>query len=155
MNIFKLYIVLLLGALPCALYAGDSIYRWVDEQGAVHYGDTVPDKYKDNATRKPELKDHPVIDVTETVEQRKAKQRALDILDGEPEPNAQSPAPPANPDTAATPAAPAPGDLSCEQQWEQYNASQACFAQYRNANGSIRAEAFQKCTAVSEPPRCE
>lgn len=152
MNILKFYLVLVLGVLPCTLYAADNIYRWVDEKGAIHYGDTVPDKYKDNATRKPELKDHPVIDVTETVEQRRARQEALDVLDIESGQNA----PPANTESGTpTPAAPATGDLSCEQQWEQYNASQACFAQYRNANGSIRAEAFQNCTVVAEPPRCE
>lgn len=153
MNIRKFLILFLLGALPLSAVAGN-IYRWVDDNGMVHYGDTVPDKYKDTATRKPELKDeHPVIDAKGTSEEQNARARAREILDDRPKPPA---APPAAPVAEPEPATAAPtASLTCQQQWAAYNASQACFATYRNANGSVQAEAFEQCTPVPEPPRCE
>lgn len=151
MNIRKFLIVFLLGALPLSAVAGN-IYRWVDDKGMVHYGDTVPDKYKDTATDKPELKDeHPVIDVRGTAEEQNARARARETLEEKPKPPvAPPPAPVAEPEAAA----PAK-NLTCQQQWAAYNASQACFATYRNANGSVRAEAFEQCTPIAEPPRCD
>jgi hypothetical protein len=149
----KLIITSLL-VLPYTALAGNPIYRWVDEAGAVHYGDTVPDKYKDSATRKPELKEHPVIDVEGTAKEQQARQRAREVLDIEPD-QPQQPA-------AATDAnAPAPAvsgntaDMTCEEQWARYSASQECFAPFRMANGAIRSEAFDNCVAVPQPARCE
>lgn len=152
--LYKLFIVLLFIASG-VLHAADPIYRWVDEDGTVHYGDTVPDRYKDSATRKPELKEHPVIDVTPTPKQMRARQRALDILDVEPEAETVNPAPPANASTPASAVSENTADMTCEEQWQRYNASQACFAPYRLANGGIRPEAFDNCVAVPQPPRCE
>lgn len=151
MNTHKLFILLLLATLPLTAAAGN-IYRWVDDDGMVHYGDTVPDKYKDTATRKPELKDeHPVIDVRGNETEQNARTRAREILEDKPlQPPAAAPA--AEPTEAATAAS---QDPSCIQLWAEYNASQACFSTYRNANGSIRAEAYEHCKAVPEPPRCE
>lgn len=139
--------------MPCVLYAGNPIYRWVDEAGKVHYGDTVPDRYKDSATRKPELKDHPVIDVTPTPSERQARQKALDALDVEPKVEAPKPAAPANANPPAVSENTA--DMTCEEQWTRYNASQACFAPYRMANGAIRPEAFDNCVVVPQPSQCE
>jgi hypothetical protein len=124
----------------------------VDEEGTVHYGDSVPDKYKDSATHKPQLKDdHPVIDVEGTAREQRARQRARQVLESDSAPSA-APA-------SANPPAPAvsenTGDMTCEEQWQRYNASQACFAPYRLANGGIRPEAFDNCVAVPQPPRCE
>jgi hypothetical protein len=151
----KLFI-LLLAVAPCVLYAADPIYRWVDEDGTVHYGDTVPDRYKDSATRKPELKEHPVIDVTPTPQERQAKERALDSLDVKPEAGVANPsAVPANANTPAPTVSENTADMTCEEQWERYNASQACFAPYRMANGAIRPEAFDNCVAIPQPPQCE
>lgn len=150
----KLIIVILLVA-PCILHAGNPIYRWVDEDGTVHYGDTVPERYEDSATRKPELKEHPVIDVTPTEKQMRARKRALDILDVEPEAETTNPTPPANANTPAPAISENTADITCEEQWERYNASQACFAPYRLANGAIRPEAFDNCVSVPQPARCE
>lgn len=150
----KLIIAILL-VLPCIVYAGNPIYRWVDEEGTVHYGDTVPDRYKDSATRKPELKEHPVIDVTPTEQQRRARERALDILDVEPEAETASPAAPANANPPAPSVSENTQDMTCEEQWTRYNASQACFAPYRMANGAIRPDAFDNCVVIPQPRQCE
>lgn len=150
----KLLVLIFMGLLPLATLAEQHIYRWVDDQGLVHYGDSVPDKYKDKATRKPELKDdHPVVDVDGTAKEQRARAQAREVIEGAPPGNPPVPASAAAPDSK--PAAPSAGTLTCQQQWEQYNASQACFAPYRLANGGLRAEALEHCVAVPEPPRCE
>ena len=139
--------------MPCVLHAGNPIYRWVDEAGKVHYGDTVPDRYKDNATRKPELKEHPVIDVEGTAKEQQARQRAREVIDVEPDNVQPAAAPPANSNTPAV--SENTTDMTCEEQWTRYNASQACFAPFRMANGAIRPEAFDNCVAVPQPAQCD
>lgn len=47
-----------------------------------------------------------------------------------------------------------PGQSICEDKWMQYMKSQECFAPYRNANGSIKAEAFKHCVEVKYPADC-
>jgi hypothetical protein len=43
----------------------------------------------------------------------------------------------------------------CEQLQRAYAESQACFAPYRNVNGSVSAEAYQRCIEVPDPsPSC-
>lgn len=146
--------LIILGFLPLLAAAEDHIYRWVDDQGLVHYGDSVPDKYKDQAIRKPELKDAPVIDASGTIKEQRARAQARKIIEGTPAGASGTGAPPVN--NAATSANPVGnGNLTCEQKWQRYNASQACFAPYRLANGGLRPGAYEHCEAVPEPPRCE
>jgi len=151
----KLFITLLL-VLPQVAMAGNPIYRWVDEAGAVHYGDTVPEQYKDRATRKPELKEHPVIDVEGTAQEQQARQRAREVLDIEPDqPQQPAAAAPAGGNEPAPAVSENTADMTCEEQWARYTASQECFAPFRMANGAIRPEAFDNCVAVPQPARCE
>ena len=150
----KLIIAIVLLA-PCILQAGNPIYRWVDDDGMVHYGDTVPDQYKDSAQRKPELKEHPVIDVEGTAREQQARQRAREVLDIESDNGQPTAAAPANANAPEPSVSENTADMTCEEQWQRYNASQACFAPYRLANGAIRPEAFDNCVAIPQPPRCE
>jgi hypothetical protein len=150
----KLIIAGLLG-LFCLNATGGNIYRWVDEKGVVHYGDTVPDQYKSTATRKSELKDaQPTTNPGEEAAAQKARERARAVLERKPE---EAAPPPVNGPAATAPAAETidTSKLSCEQQWARYNASQGCFAPFRNADGSIRAEAYDNCTQVPQPARCD
>lgn len=141
-------------AFACMSASAGNIYRWVDEKGIVHYGDTVPDQYKATATRKSELKDaQPTANPGDEAEARKARERARAVLERKPEDAAP---PPVNAPAAETPAGDTDtANLSCEQQWARYNASQGCFAPFRNADGSVRAEAYQNCTQVPQPARCD
>jgi len=146
--------LIILAFVPLLATAEEHIYRWVDDQGLVHYGDTVPDKYKDKATRKPELKDPQIIDANGTAKEQRARAQARKIIEGAPEEAANTGSPPVK--NATTPANPSGnGNLTCEQKWQRYNASQACFAPYRLANGGLRPGAYEHCEAVPEPPRCE
>jgi hypothetical protein len=150
-------VLIVLSGMVLAGNNGKAIYRWVDEAGKVHYGDTVPGKYRDSATRKPELKEHSVIDVEGTAREQEARQKAREVLDRDSGQNSQPAGDTAEPEVSV----PAPAvsentaDMTCEEQWQRYSASQACFALYRLANGAVRPEAFDNCVEVPRPPRCE
>ena len=44
-----------------------------------------------------------------------------------------------------------PSASNCDLLRQQYAESQACFALYRVANGSVRPEAFQRCKDMPDP----
>ena len=124
------------------------VYRWVDDTGGVHYGDRIPDAQKGKA--KPvSVAPGPTETERAAAEARRTHDRTLDeagrksrdeIAQG------KTPAP-----TPAAGASAASVKLTCEQEWQRYDQSDACFAPFRNANGGIRAEAFKHCTEVSMP----
>ena len=75
--------ILLLSTAPLAALAGESdrVYRWVDEQGQVHYGDSIPPRYSD--LPKQVLNEHAVkvddIEGRKTDEQRAAERAAAEL----------------------------------------------------------------------------
>lgn len=42
----------------------------------------------------------------------------------------------------------------CEQEWARYKESQECFARFVTAQGRIKAEAYNYCSEVKQPPPC-
>jgi len=40
---------------------------------------------------------------------------------------------------------------ACEEEWKRFHESAACFSRYRNANGSVKAEAYKHCVEVKQP----
>jgi hypothetical protein len=129
------------------------IYRWVDEQGRTQISDTVPPQYRSRATRI----DTRASQVSESdrarAVERAAREKAMAAEAAEPAKGSKAAeSAPANEPGGA---APSDKDASCEQQRQNYAASQACFASYRNANGSVRSEAYQHCTEAPDPsPSC-
>ena len=75
--------ILLLSTAPLAAVAGESdrVYRWVDEEGQVHYGDSIPARYSD--LPKQVLNEHAVkvddIQGRKTDEQRAAERAAAEL----------------------------------------------------------------------------
>ena len=134
----RLLIAALLLSAP-ALAA--EVYRWVDEAGKTHYGDTVPERYKANARPVSGERVTVVPGVSrEAVAKEAAKAR----------PAAAPPAPAPAPAVAqAKP--PEPSGTPCEQEWRRFSESNECFAPYMLSSGGIRPEAFQKCTEVKAP----
>jgi hypothetical protein len=144
---------LVLGA--AGLAHGAEIYRWVDEQGRVHYGNSVPEAFRHKAksvdTRGAEAGDAQ----RSEAEARLAKERAqLEALKQQrTKPPASPGRPPPSP-VKSPPAAASRASVSrsaCEEQWKRYRESQACFAPYRLAGGGIKAEAFKNCVEIPEP----
>ena len=143
--ISKIALLALLCSLPLASRAAD-VYRWVDETGKTHYGDIVPDKYKQTAKKvgvqDVETSEAQRRETADRVAREKAKLEALQReREGRPEPSAPAPAA-------------AQAGSECEEQMKKYAASQECFAPFRLANGAINPEAFQKCQVVSQPTGC-
>lgn len=125
--------LLLLLALP----AHAEIYKWVDERGRTHFGEAPPEKYRKSAT--------PVApSPLNTIEGKVLGKRPDREL-----------APAGDTSTPAAPVVPQPSEAErCAAEHARYSASQACFARFRNANGSLKAEAAAHCANVPEPA-CE
>jgi hypothetical protein len=130
---------------------GGEVFKWVDENGKVHYGESVPERYKRNAKK---------VDLTDvegsSAQQEEAKARAArdkaraESLQRARERQADAP----QPATALPAEVPMAGD-ECEEQMRKYLESQDCFAPYVNANGGgIKPEAFQHCTEIKQPRGC-
>lgn len=134
------------------------IYRWVDEQGKTHFSDVVPEKYKDRAKPVEAKTNEP-----SPVERHGANERAGTAKAGPP---AASTAPTAREASKAQPASSPPKvpkrpprgpseNTDCETWRRLYRESLDCFAPFRTARGTTKAEAFEHCTPVVEPPiRC-
>jgi len=139
----RIFLLLMLCAVAGTAAAAD-VYRWVDEKGKVHYGDTVPDKYKKVA------KLVAAQDVPSADDQRAAQQRAnqdkgrLQQLRSARE--------------AAALSQPVSGaedpnkKLSCADQWARYNDSSACFESYRVGGDRTVGAAPPSDPNVPQPP---
>jgi len=143
--------LLLFGLLSLATYAAD-VFRWVDENGKTHYGDSVPERYKQKAKKL----DSEGAEVTgarrQEVEARIARDKAIAEsimkareakLSGSQSSSAPSPN-----------IAPADGNAGCAEQLKRYQESLTCFDAYRTKDGGVRQEAFQHCTEVKQPAGC-
>lgn len=128
--------LLLLAVLP----AHAEIFKWVDENGRTHFGEVVPDKYRKAATS---MSPQPLNTIQGSA------------LRGPGRANGDEGHTPT--DAGERPAVPAPQSAAdqCRARQERYRKSQECFARYRNANGSLRAEATQNCEDIPQPPPCE
>lgn len=128
--------LLLLAVLP----AQAEIFKWVDENGRTHFGEVVPDKYRKAATS---MSPQPLNTI------QGSALRGSGRLNDAPA-NATS-------EPAENSAAPVPRSAAeqCRAQQERYRKSQECFARYRNANGSLRADASQNCEDIPQPAACD
>lgn len=143
-----------------SVLASTPVYRWVDDQGNVHYADVVPDRYKNRAR----LVDAPVAQPSaedqraafERVQRDKAKAQAR--LGASPESLAAPVAPPSAPSQSFSKRpAQVPNDRTDCATWQRlYEESSACFGPYRTVRGGVKPEAFEVCNVVQEPPpsRC-
>ncbi|HET7766467.1 MAG TPA: DUF4124 domain-containing protein [Burkholderiales bacterium] len=143
----KIALIALACSLPLAARAAD-VYRWVDEAGKTHYGDIVPDKYKQTA-KKVGVQDVETSEAQrrETADRVAREKAKVEALQREREGRA-------GPEPSASPSPAPQAGSECEEQMQKYQASQECFAPYRLANGAIKPEAFDKCQAVSQPTGC-
>ena len=122
--------LLLLLALP----AQAEIYKWVDERGRTHFGEAPPERYRKSATA--------------------VSPSPLNTIDGQAlgKPTARQPAAAGAPAEApAPPSIPESDAARCAREHARFSESQACFARFRNANGSLRAEASTQCEAIPQP----
>ena len=170
----------LLVSSACAFAHAAQVYKWVDEQGHVHYGNAVPKPHQKSAqpvdTTVPVPSDAERRDAAALAEREKAaaenlrrereRARLQEASKAAPAGKA-APAPAVKAAPAPVPStAPAPAPSSpttalsdkkrqCEEEFKRFRQSQDCFAPYRTATGGIRAEAFKHCVEVKMPAFCE
>jgi cobalamin-dependent methionine synthase I len=151
--VYKVATLLLLFGSVSLAARGTDIFRWVDENGKIHFGDSVPDRYRREA-KKLDSKGAEVTSAQrQQAEERLAKEKArAESLRKAREANSDV----AQPSAAPTPAAPpvANNANACEEQLKKYLDSQTCFAPYMLKDGGVKPEAFQNCTEVKEPRGC-
>jgi uncharacterized protein DUF4124 len=143
---FALAILLLVAAVG----ARADVYRWVDENGKTHYGEVVPEKYKQKSRRVDGTGPEVTGAQRREAEERAAREKArLDALEKSRD---------AKDDAAQRAAGSAPvaqAGSECEEQMNRYLESLACFDKYRNAQGrGAKVEGFQECKVVSQPQGC-
>ena len=136
-----------------------TVYRWVDEQGKVHYSDLVPERYRNTA--KPV--DAPPAEPTpeqqraalERAQSEKAKALAPSVDRSSPTEGAQ-PASAASAPSRKRPAQVPNDQTDCDTWQRLYMESIECFGPYRTVRGGVKPEAFEVCNVVREPPptRC-
>nr|WP_295775807.1 DUF4124 domain-containing protein [Rhodoferax sp.] len=151
-------------SLPTA-YAVD-IYRWVDERGQVHMADTVPEKYRNAATkinsRQFELTPEQGAEAEARAGlERERGARTKAELDAKEQRLKQQRAE-AEAELAKVGAAGGSkqatddGGKNCKAQWQQFVERSSCYMQYRNANGGLRPGYLENCIDVQSPvPKCQ
>ena len=138
----------LAGAIASAASAA-TIYRWVDENGRTHISDAVPEQYKTRAVRTDSrMADIPAereFDAQRRLAQQKARLDAA--AQGREREAARVP-----PGAALAQRRPAEAPASdCATLRRLYRESQECFAPFKNANGSTKAEGYGKCAELENP----
>jgi Sec-independent protein translocase protein TatA len=143
--------LLLFGSLSLATYAAD-VFRWVDENGKIHYGDSVPERYKQAAKKLDAERANVTSAQRQEAEARLAREKAAAESmrrAREAKLGATQSSSAKSPDIARV-----DGNAGCAEQMKRYQESLDCFAPYRTARGGIKQEAFQHCTEVKQPAGC-
>lgn len=139
------------------------VFKWVDEDGNVHFGDRVPSTHRDEAdavqlsdsgpsqaeveARRQQVERirNAAFATAESNAARASENERSPDQSGTQQPNSSTPPPlPIRPTTQQK-------RERYEREMARYHRSMDCFAPYRNVNGSIKAEAFDKCEVVKRP----
>lgn len=138
-------IVLALLLAGASVHAAE-VYRWKDERGRVHYGDTVPEGRKSSAK---------AVVMRDTTLTDSQKGEAAARLERDRATLKEAPAAQALPSSVSEAGrAPTPQLSKCEAAWREFNDSYACFDPYRFGQGKVRPEGYEKCKQVVRPEAC-
>jgi hypothetical protein len=151
--------------IAAALFVPDvaqakDIYRWTDERGDTHYADKVPNKYKNVARRLAIDVGAPRISGERANVANAANAGSAPVVSRYPvsagetavlQPGNAVSSGASGSTGASGSSGTQDGTADCEALRRQYWASQACFNQFRNANGSVKPEAFSYCSEVQSP----
>lgn len=137
----KQILMLVLG-LSIVTLSYAKVYEWVDNKGTKHYGDQVPDQYKEQSK---------TLDIKQN-----------DTSFGNDKQSTPKPAPLAKPEQAQPVGIETPQlkDVpntstnsrdNCEKQIQEYKKSQDCFAPFVIVGGGVKPEAFKYCKEIKQP----
>ncbi|MCD2343838.1 DUF4124 domain-containing protein [Ideonella azotifigens] len=136
-----------------------TVYRWVDENGQVHYGEVVPEQYRRTAKPVEMWASPPSAEQQREAQERaqKEKARAAALAAEQDRRQPAAGAAPAASQPAGKRPAQVPNDQTDCDTWQRlYAESIECFGPYRTARGATKPEGFEVCNVVPEPPptRC-
>jgi hypothetical protein len=118
------------------------VYQWTDENGKVHFGDSVPPKYKKQA-------DSIEVDNTNIVDTPKAPEKRFKRLKRQSDDNQTNRKP------TAKPVRKSPRLSDCERQWQAYDASTLCFEKCAvNRRGGRDLSECDACGSGVSKPAC-
>jgi hypothetical protein len=136
----------ILGTTICFPCHASDVYKWTDERGQVHYSDSIPEGRRNSVKGIP-VNAGVVSDADRSAAATRLAKYREDLARISP-----SSAPVPTSATASSSTRLKPKKTPCEEAWDAYNESYACFDPYRMGNGTIRLEAFQRCKEVNRPP---
>lgn len=136
-----------------------TVYRWVDEQGRVHYSDVVPERYRSKAKPVNASVAEPSAEQQREALERNQRERARALLPSVDRSTLDASTPAASAASAPLSKRPVrlPDDRTDCETWQRlYEESAECFGPYRTVGGGVKPEAFDVCNVVPEPPptRC-
>jgi hypothetical protein len=141
-----------------AVAGAATIYRWTDDKGKTHFSDVVPQRYQKSAKPVDLPATTPTSEQQRQAIEQAAKDKARAAKSSSNEQVREAPAPASAASAPASAKRPpvAPNENTDCTTWRRlYQESLECFAPYRTTRGSTKAEAFDRCTPVDEPPvRC-
>jgi hypothetical protein len=151
--VLRMCLATLLLCTQAELRAGD-IYRWVDDQGRTHWSDSVPEKYRDSATRVDTRQYELTPDQQREAAERSARERPH--TPALPEPLAAAAPSGAAPQAPAPPVVKRPVEqvtesTDCATWWRLYRESQECFGPFHTLGGGLKPEAFDHCNEIPSP----
>ncbi|MBQ0833197.1 DUF4124 domain-containing protein [Marinobacter sp.] len=151
--------------------ASAEVYKWLDESGNIHFGDRVPEKYRqageavDVQMRRPTAADRQkaealaesIRQAADSVQERRLEE--IESIKEGPEQSGQvSASQKATNYSPPNTLRPGQARLTRKQRMENYEAamarykeSQRCFAPYQKLGGGTRGYAFNHCETVERP----
>ena len=132
------------------------IYKWIDENGKVHYGDAPADSQKGRATKVEAKIPVPSDNQRGAATDRAARQKQSWDERTQKEADktaATTAADSAEPVDDFEPEVVAEGS-SCEQQKRAYEEAARCFERYRSPTRVVDERAYDRCPDVKKPAGC-
>lgn len=126
--------------------ANAELFKWVDENGKTHYGDSVPERYQQKQQSLKVDKAPSQADRDAALQRIQKEKNAANALKAQRDAKAGAGGKPAK----AVAGAPA-NETACQKEWRLFLDSKTCFEPFRTATGGIRAEAYQHCKEMIEP----
>lgn len=142
---YALGIVILLFIFSSA--PGADTFKWIDKEGHIHYGDRKPPEVEKAQTI--QTYGPTEVQIREAISRNaRLKAKLAESASGS---RKSIPAKASIPSPAPTKPSFDRQSAECQARKRAYEKSMACFAPFMNANGSVKAEAFEQCTDIPQP----
>jgi hypothetical protein len=138
--------------VPVITYGGE-IYKWTDENGQVHYGNSISKSQKSTA-KEMEANNVSISNsqYSEYINHPAHKDKLIEATS--PEADGAKADQVSSASNSEAIGEKANDKVSCAAKLDQFHRSQECFAPYQNVNGSFKPGAFEHCQAVKYPIEC-